>query len=200
MPQLPDRFFVSGLGTGVGKTVVAAALVRHLKADYWKPVQSGDLHHTDSMKVAGWVGEGVTVHPERYRLTQPLSPHAAAALDGANISLNDFVLPHTANKLVVEGAGGLLVPLNPKNLMIDLILHLKLPVVLVVRHYLGSINHTLLSCRALAQSEVPVAGLVISGTPDPTSEEAIIAHTNYPLLGRVPELGPNQWPVFIPEV
>lgn len=200
MLHLPDQLFVAGIGTGVGKTVVAAALVRHMRADYWKPVQSGDLHQTDSMKVAEWVGLQSVVHSEKYRLTQPLSPHASAAIDEVNILLSDFTLPSRSSRLVVEGAGGLLVPLNKTDLLIDLITHLGLPVVLVVRHYLGSINHTLLSCNLLAQRKVPVAGIVISGTPNKSSEEAIFTHTYFPLLGRVPELATGQVPIFIPNV
>jgi dethiobiotin synthetase len=144
------QLFVTGISTEVGKTVVSSILTEYLQADYWKPIQSGDLHLSDTMKVQSLVSNSKTVfHPERYRLQSPLSPHASAEIDGIQISLNDFELPQTENNLIVEGAGGLFVPLNEKDTVIDLIERLKLPVVLVSRNYLGSINHTMLSIEAL---------------------------------------------------
>ena len=134
--------FITGIGTGIGKTVVAAILTESLKADYWKPVQSGDLDNSDTMKVKSLISNDKTIfHSETFRLTHPFSPHKSAALDGIEISLNDFKLPETTNSLIIEGAGGLMVPLNDKDLMIDLIKKLNAEVVLVIQHYLGSINH-----------------------------------------------------------
>lgn len=190
--------FVTGIGTGVGKTVVAAALARHLKADYWKPIQCGDLDRTDSMSVREWIGPSGIIHPERFRLSLPKSPHAAAAAVGVTIDLNDFILPSTVRGLIVEGAGGLLVPLNLKDTMADLILHLSLPVVVVVRHYLGSINHTLLTCSVLRAKGIAVEGLIFNGNPDPYSEEAIMALCDLPVIGRVPELKVGDLPIFVP--
>jgi dethiobiotin synthetase len=127
--------FVTGIGTGIGKTIVAAILTESLKADYWKPVQSGDLDNSDTMKVQRLISNSKTVfHPETYRLTQPYSPHKSADLDGLVIDLNHFVLPQTDNTLIIEGAGGLMVPLNDNHLMIDLIEKLDAEVVLVVQH------------------------------------------------------------------
>lgn len=181
--------FVSGIGTEVGKTVVSALLVRALKADYWKPVQSGDLDHTDTMKVRAWAGETAgTFHPERFRLNLPMSPHASAADDGIHITLQDFELPATHNFLVVEGAGGLQVPLNDEDCIIDLISKLGLPVVLVSRHYLGSINHTLLSVEALRQREIPIAGLIFNGAPHPSTETIIEKMTGIQPLFRMGEM------------
>jgi dethiobiotin synthetase len=190
--------FVTGIGTGVGKTVVAAALTRHYRADYWKPVQCGDLEQSDSMAVRQWSGSSGTVHPGRYRLTRPMSPHAAAAAEQVTIEVSDFVLPSTQRKLIVEGAGGLLVPLNHRETMADLIFHLGLPVVVVVRHYLGSINHTLLTCSVLKEKGIAVEGLVFNGHAVPESEEAILALSGIPLFGRVPELTSGGLPTFVP--
>jgi dethiobiotin synthetase len=168
--------FVTGIGTEVGKTVISALLAAALKADYWKPVQSGDLHDTDSMKVARFAGNFLgKVHLERHRLNAPLSPHASAALDGVQIGISDFVIPATKNEyLLIEGAGGLHVPLNDKHTLIELIQHLQVPVVLVSRHYLGSINHTLLSIEALRNRQIPIAGVIFNGPETPATEKAIL--------------------------
>lgn len=183
-----NGIFVSGIGTEVGKTVVSAILVEALQADYWKPVQSGDLDYTDTDKVREWTGFGVRTHPENYRLRTPASPHASAAIDGVAIRLESFQLPATDNFLVAEGAGGLMVPLNGRHLIIDLIEHLALPVVLVSRHYLGSINHTLLSVEALQRRGIPVAALIFNGAPHASTEQAIEQFGGIPGLLNVPDL------------
>ena len=180
------QFFVTGIGTEIGKTVVSSILTEYLQADYWKPVQSGDLHLTDTMKVQALVSNTKSYfHPERYRLNAPLSPHAAAALDGVQIQLSDFTLPQTSNHLIVEGAGGLMVPLNDQDLMIDLIQQLGIPVILVSRNYLGSINHTVLSIEALQRRDIPIAGIVINGEPNPATETFIESRSALPILFRV---------------
>lgn len=182
------RYFITGIGTEVGKTVAAAVLTEALGADYWKPVQAGDLHHSDTHKVQALVsGTGTTCHPEAYRLTHPMSPHAAAERDGVRIELAEIQVPETDNKLVIEGAGGLLVPLNDKDLIADLIPSFSATVVLVVRHYLGSINHSLLSIKYLQSVGVEDAVVLWNGTPNPDSEAAILAHCPYPVLGRIAE-------------
>jgi dethiobiotin synthetase len=169
-----NGYFLTGIGTDVGKTLVAATLVEAMQADYWKPIQSGDLEHTDTMKVKDLVLNKRSVfYPERHMLSAPLSPHAAAAVDGVRIRLSDFSLPATENTLIVEGAGGLMVPLNDYDTIIDLIERLRLPVILVSKHYLGSINHTLLSIEALKKRNLPIAGLIFNGDANPASEEAI---------------------------
>ena len=186
-----NQFFVSGISTEVGKTVCSALLVKALEADYWKPVQSGDLHHTDSMKVASWNGlelPNPRFHPETHRLTEPMSPHASAAIDGVHIHLSDFQLPQTEAPLIVEGAGGLMVPLNEEDTILDLMAQLQLPVVLVSRNYLGSINHTLLSIAQLKQRKIPIAGLVFNGPVVPSTEQVIVKMTEVPVLFRIPEL------------
>ena len=182
-------FFVSGIDTEIGKTVVSSILVRALEAHYWKPVQSGDLDHTDSMKVSEWAKHSNYVcHPEGYRLHTPASPHYSAALDGVQIELNQFSLPKTDKKLIVEGAGGLFVPLNEKDTILDLIAILKIPVILVSKNYLGSINHTLLSVNALKQRGIPIAGLVFNGEPTPSTEDIIESMTGLPILFRLEPL------------
>ncbi len=183
------QYFVSGIGTEVGKTVVSAILVEYLQADYWKPVQAGDLHHTDSMKIEAWISnEKTTIHPEGFRLNTPASPHYAAAVDGVHISLDDFELPATDNDLIVEGAGGLMVPLNEEDLMIDLMAKMGLPVILVSRNYLGSINHTLLSIEVLQKRNIPIAGIIFNGEKTPSTESVIEKWSGVPIIGNIPEL------------
>jgi len=198
------QFFITGIGTEIGKTVVSAILTEYLQADYWKPVQSGDLHWTDTMKVQSLISNTKSVfHPERHRLNAPLSPHASAALDGVQINLSDFTLPQTSNHLIVEGAGGLMVPLNDHEVMLELIQKLNIPVILVSRNYLGSINHTLLSFEALQRRNIPIAGIVFNGDPNPATESFIENYTQLPILFRVgdlPEISPQVISKFVTEM
>ncbi|WP_270090425.1 dethiobiotin synthase [Sphingobacterium sp. SYP-B4668] len=170
---MKESIFVTGIGTGVGKTICAAVLTQYWKADYWKPVQSGDLSASDSMTVSHLLNGDVLIHPERYRLTFPASPHKSALRDGVSIQLTDFKLPITANHLVVEGAGGLLVPLNDEDSILDLIMSLDIPVALVVRDYLGCINHSLLSIEVLRNRHIPLKYLIFNGAIDIDSERVI---------------------------
>lgn len=157
--------FVTGTDTGVGKTVVSAWLALHWQAAYWKPIQSGlGEGATDSEWVARWSGQAPFA--ETYRLRTPASPHLAARLDGQRIRLDAFSLPK-APRLIVEGAGGVMVPLNDEHLMLDLMRRLRLPVLLVARPALGTINHTLLSLRVLRDSGIDVLGVILNG---PTSD------------------------------
>lgn len=184
MKQKP--IFVTGIGTGVGKTVVSAILVEKLQADYWKPIQSGDLDNSDTEKVKSLVSNQISkFHPERYRLTQSFSPHKSAALDGIEIELDKLILPETNNQLIIEGAGGLLVPLNDKEFMIDLIQKLDVEVILIVEHYLGSINHSLLSIEALQSRNINIKGIVFNGDADPYSEDVIKSYKDIYILGRI---------------
>lgn len=180
------KIFVTGIGTGIGKTVVSAILCEALKADYWKPVQAGSLNDTDSMKVRSLISnEKSKIHPESYLLSQPMSPHAAAAIDRVQIDLNRFILPSAENTLIIEGAGGLMVPLNQKDLVIDLISQLSAEVMLVSRNYLGSINHTLLSAEALKTRNIKCLGIIFNGEKNGFSETIILDHTKMKFLGRV---------------
>ncbi|MBV8388786.1 MAG: dethiobiotin synthase [Mucilaginibacter sp.] len=180
--------FVTGIGTGIGKTIVSAILVEKLKADYWKPIQSGDLDKSDSLTVQNLISNTITkIHPESYRLTQPFSPHKSAALDGITIDQDTIHLPKTDNTLIIEGAGGLMVPLNNEFLIIDLIKKLGTEVVLVSQNYLGSINHTLLSIHALKSYGIPIRGIIFNGVEDISSKEFILKNTGVALLGHIPE-------------
>ncbi len=161
--SLQKQLFITGIGTEIGKTVCSAILTKYFKADYWKPIQSGDLHFSDSMKIKEWVSENVIIHPERYRLKLAASPHQSASEEGVLINSNDFKLPETQNNLIVEGAGGLMVPISDDEFIIDLIEKLNLPVALVVRNYLGCINHTLLSLMALEQKNIKLEYLILNG-------------------------------------
>lgn len=166
--------FVAGADTDVGKTVAAACLVRALDGDYWKPVQAGISDGTDTATVARLTGLSADrLHPPAYEFAEPLPPHQAARLEGVAIDMERFQLPRTKRPLVVEGAGGLLVPLNDRHTMIDLIVRLGLPVVLVTRSGLGAINHTLLSLEALNARAVPIIGVIVNGPPNPVNVEAI---------------------------
>lgn len=187
---MPDKpLFITGIGTGIGKTLLAAIVVEKLKADYWKPIQSGDLHRSDTMSVQSLVSNHKTVfHPEAYRLTQPYSPHKSAKLDSIAIDLKKIIAPATDNLLVIEGAGGLMVPLNDQYLIVDLIAQLDADAILVSQNYLGSINHTLLSAAMLKQRGIPIKGIIFNGNADASSEEYILAYTGIPLLGRIPVL------------
>lgn len=186
---MKKKYFIAGISTEVGKTVASAILVQALGADYWKPVQSGDLHDSDTMKVQKWTTHpNTTFHPEAYQLKTPMSPHAAAEIDGVRIDMNAFSLPPTQNHLIVEGAGGLIVPLNEKDTMLDLMEQLALPTILVSRHYLGSINHTLMSIALLKQREIPIAGILFNGDEHPTTEAIITKMSGVSIMGRINEL------------
>lgn len=185
---MSKTIIVAGIGTEIGKTVVSAILTNALKADYWKPIQSGDLDQGDAYWIQQWVKHpNLTIWPSTYRLSQPLSPHTAAELDGISIELNQFQKPASSNSLVIELAGGLMVPINDQQTNIDLIQSLNAPVILVSKNYLGSINHTLLSFEMLQQRGIPVLGLVFNGPENPSGEKFILNYTQLPLLLRVNE-------------
>jgi dethiobiotin synthetase len=187
MPE-KETLFVSGIGTGIGKTIVSAVLVEKLKADYWKPVQSGDLDKSDSFAIKNLISNRDSkIHPETYKLSQPYSPHKSAAIDKLSIDPEKIILPQTNNTLIIEGAGGLMVPLTDRFLMIDLIKKLNVPVVLVSQNYLGSINHTLLSIQALKQYGISIKGIIFNGVKDIYSKEFILQYTEIALLGHIPQ-------------
>jgi len=181
------RFVVTGTDTGIGKTVFAAALAHALGAAYWKPIQSGLLDGADGETAAAL---GVTrVLPEAYRLTEPLSPHRAAELDGVTIDPARLV-PPDADPLVIEGAGGVLVPVTRELLYADLFARWGLPVVLVARTGLGTINHSLLSVEALRARGVAVHGIAFVGDANADNEATICAIAGVRRLGRLPRLDP----------
>ena len=180
-----QRYFITGIGTEVGKTVVSAIVTKALQADYWKPIQAGDLDNSDTHKLRKWVTNSKTVfHPNSFALKTPMSPHAAAEIDHINISAEAIQTPVTNNNLVVEGAGGLLVPINNTETIFDLI-QPNDKIILVSRHYLGSINHTLLSAEMLKIRNFNNVGIIFNGDEHPTTESIILSKTGYPFLGRI---------------
>lgn len=181
------NYFISAIGTDSGKTLVSSILVEALKADYWKPIQAGEPGDTE--RVEQLVSNQITrFHPETHRLKLPASPHAAAKYEHKSIALDDFHLPETKNELVIEGAGGILVPLNDHDYVIDLAKQFETEVVLVSNLYLGSINHTLLTIAYLEQHQIPVKGIVFNGDSNPESEEIILKKSGYRVLLRLPKL------------
>jgi dethiobiotin synthetase len=179
------KLFITGISTDVGKTVASAIIVEALQADYWKPVQAGDLHHSDTHKVKAYVSNHKTVfHPNSYALQTPASPHFAAEVDGISIDLKKIEEPLTQNHLVIEGAGGLYVPLNDTDCVIDLI-QPDYEVIVVSRHYLGSINHTLLTIEALKNRKLNIAGIIFSGDENKATESIILSKTGINCIGRI---------------
>ncbi|MFM2010991.1 MAG: hypothetical protein RLZZ479_1382 [Bacteroidota bacterium] len=179
------KLFITGISTDVGKTIASAIIVEALQADYWKPIQAGDLNHSDTHKVQSLVSNSQShFHSNSYALQTPASPHLAAAIDGLTIAMNQIQEPKTNNHLVVEGAGGILVPLNETQSVVDLI-QPDYKVIVVSRHYLGSINHTLLTIEALQNRQIQVAGIIFSGDENTSSESIILSRTAVPFLGRI---------------
>jgi len=182
------QYFISGIGTDVGKTIVSAIVSEALEATYWKPIQAGDLVNSDSIKIKN-LTENVTVLKEGVKLSQAMSPHAAARIDGVKFGVLDFSLPKIDGNFIVEGAGGLMVPLNSDGLMIaDIIEEFKLPVIIVSRHYLGSINHTLLTVEVLKNRGVVIKGIVFVGQENRDTEEIILSTTGLKMIARIPEV------------
>ncbi|MEO6289301.1 MAG: dethiobiotin synthase [Ginsengibacter sp.] len=182
--------FITGTGTHVGKTLVSAIIAESLQADYWKPVQAGYEDGTDSLAVHHLISNTKTViHPELYRLTTPASPHISAALDNTKVKIKKIVsgIPKTANNLLVEGAGGLLVPLNKKNFVLDLIKKMKARVIIVSKNELGSINHSLLTAAVLKREKINVAGWIFTDE-FMYYEEQIAEWSGYPLIASIKHL------------
>ena len=178
------NYFVTAIGTDSGKTVASAILCEALAADYWKPVQAGVP--TDTATVKKLISNtNIVFHPEQYLLKTPASPHAAAKIEGKTISLDDFALPATKHNLIIEGAGGCLVPLNDDDVMADLIVRLKCDTILVSNHYLGSINHTLLTIEALDRRGIKIRGIIFNGEPNEESERVILLRSKLECLLRI---------------
>ncbi|GGA66679.1 ATP-dependent dethiobiotin synthetase BioD [Flavobacterium palustre] len=186
------KLFITGIGTDVGKTIASAIITEALEADYWKPIQAGDLHTSDSHKIKAYLSNDKTViHPNSYALQTPASPHLAAELDNIVIDLKK-ITEHNPdsyrdnNHLVVEGAGGIFVPLNDTDCVIDLIKP-DYKVIVVSRHYLGSINHTLLTIEALQNRKIAIAGILFNGKENPSTESIILKKTGINCIGRIDE-------------
>lgn len=182
-----NTYFITGISTEVGKTIASAIVTEALEADYWKPVQAGELDHSDTHKIKYLVSNDISqYHDNSFALHTPMSPHAAAEIDGVKITIPNIKRPKTSNNLVIEGAGGLLVPLNDTDTIIDLIQPTD-KVIVVSRHYLGSINHTLLTIEALKSRNLTIAGIIFSGEEHPTTEAIITKMTKVPIIGRIEE-------------
>ena len=180
------RIFVTGISTEVGKTIASAILVEALEADYWKPIQAGELDYSDSHKIKELISnEKTVIYKNSYALKTPMSPHAAAEIDGVRIVVGEIVVPETDNHLIVEGAGGLLVPLNDTDTVLDII-PTAYKVIVVSRHYLGSINHTLLTIGLLQQKGFDVS-IVFSGKEHVSTESIIVNKTGVTVIGRIEE-------------
>lgn len=191
MNKVQQSIFITGIGTGVGKTVTAACVTEALQADYWKPVQAGLTDGTDRDTVESLISNPFTVcQPELYRLKEPASPHLAARMEDITIDLRAIIdkanqYKPTLRPLVIEGAGGIMVPLNDKDFMLDLALTLQASVIIVAQNYLGSINHSLLTAEILRSKGAPVLGWIFNGPYHP-NESDIVRWSGYPLLGRIP--------------
>lgn len=183
-------FVVTGTDTGVGKTIFAAGLVQMLGASYWKPIQAGLESETDTETVRRLAGlPAGRSFPEAYRLKTPASPHLAASIDGVAISADHLHPPSVDGPLVIEGAGGLMVPLNQHVMFIDVFARWRFPVILVARTRLGTINHSLLSIAALRRRDVPIRGIAFVGDPEAEVEATIVRHGSVQRLGRLPWIG-----------
>jgi dethiobiotin synthetase len=179
------KLFITGIGTNIGKTIAAAIITESLQADYWKPIQAGDLENSDSHKIESWISNKKSkLHPNSYALQTPASPHLAAQRDGITIDLKKINEPKTQNHLVIEGAGGILVPLNDTQTIIDII-QPNYKVIVVSQHYLGSINHTLLTIEALQNRKIAIAGIIFNGDENPATETIILNKTGIKMLGRI---------------
>ncbi|AOW08926.1 dethiobiotin synthase [Flavobacterium gilvum] len=179
------KLFITGISTDVGKTIASSIIVEALQADYWKPIQAGDLNDSDSHKVKRYVSNSKShFHPNAYALHTPASPHLAAALDGITINLKQIKEPKTDNHLVIEGAGGVFVPLNDTDCVIDLI-QPDYKVIVVSRHYLGSINHTLLTIESLLNRKIAIGGIIFSGDENKATESIILSKTGVKCIGRI---------------
>ena len=181
------KLFITGIGTDVGKTIASAIITESLEADYWKPIQAGDLATSDSHKIKAYLSnEKTVVHSNSYALNTPASPHLAAELDNVVIDINKITEPQTENHLVIEGAGGIFVPINDTETIIDLI-QPDYKVIVVSRHYLGSINHTLLTIEALQNRNIAIAGIVFNGKENQSTESIILKKTGLNCIGRIDE-------------
>jgi len=171
------NYFITGIGTNVGKTIVSAILTESLQADYWKPIQSGTNEGKDSDTIRDLISNSKTIiHPESYLLKQPLSPHFAAKIDGVEIELNKINLPITPNDLIIEGAGGILVPINETHYLIDIAKKYDFEIILVISNYLGCINHALLTIDYLVNHHYKIKALVFNGKFETEVKSAITNH------------------------
>lgn len=178
---------IAGIHTGIGKTVASAVIAEALGADYWKPVQAGDLDNSDTITIAKLLANGMArVHPEAVQLSQPMSPHAAANIDNVTVDYKSFVFPTTEKILIIETAGGVHSPINDTDTMADFISHYNLPTILISNNYLGSINHTLMSVEVMKARGINLLGIIINGDRNNDSESFIEQYTKLPIIAHIP--------------
>lgn len=185
---MSNRFFVSGIGTDVGKTVASAILCKALSAAYWKPIQSGTILGSDKNTIRDLCGSEQVIYDEAYALQEPLSPHTAARIESITIDPYAIQIPAHNGKLIIEGAGGLMVPITRDKLFSDWVKKKELPVILISRHYLGSINHTLLSLELMRSLVIPIAGILFVGKDNDHNEALICERYAIRNLGNIPEV------------
>lgn len=180
------KIIVAGTGPDVGKTVVSAILTTLLQADYWKPVQCGSEELSDTCTIKQLINSSSSfVHPPAYSFKAAVSPHQAAQQENCLIEMGAFQLPKTQRNLVIESAGGIYVPLTLQNLTFDLFKQWNCSWIVVSRHYVGSINHTLLTLEALKNHGIPILGLIFNGAINPASEQAVLGFSGVPLIARL---------------
>jgi dethiobiotin synthetase len=183
------KYFITGIGTDVGKTIVASILTEALEADYWKPIQTGAINESDTLIVKKLIQNNKSqFHKEAYHLKSLLSPHAAAYIDGLVIDTKRIKIPETDNILIIEGAGGIMVPINDKTLMIDFMKSLDAEIILVSKNYLGSINHTLLTLKVLEEYNLKIKGIVFNNVGNKLTEDYILKYSGYRCLFSIPYL------------
>ena len=195
MTLLPKNIFITGIDTNIGKTISSAVITEALQADYWKPIQTGDLDESDSARVRHLVSNTKShIHPDRYQFRVPTNPYTSGLIENKTIDFNEIQLPDTANRLIIEGAGGAMVPLTREKLIVDLIAHLGVPVIVIAKNYLGAINHTLLTLELLKSRHIPILGVVYNDTQIDYMREIIQYHSGIPTLGSISsanEINPN---------
>jgi len=180
------KYFITAIGTDSGKTLVSAIVAHALKADYWKPVQAGKPTDTDTIK--NLLGDDIFYHKEAYCLNTPASPHSAALKENITIKLGNIRMPKTEKNLVIEGAGGVLVPLNNQDFVIDIAANLDSELIVVSNNYLGSINHTLLTLNYLKSRNFKIKGIIFNGERNIDTEDIILHHAGCPCILRIPKL------------
>ena len=191
-----NKYFVTAIGTNSGKTIVSAILVQAFQADYWKPIQSGVEDRDADTVNSLLLNDFSVIHPEKYWLKKPVSPHEAAQAEGVEIDLSHLNIPDTdGNNIVIEGAGGLMVPLNDKDTIVDLIAKLDVEVILVSNYYLGSINHTLLSIACLKAHNITIKGIVFNGEKNEASKAIILSKTGLSCLLEIKQ--EEKWDAFL---
>ena len=186
---MSSDLFITGTDTNVGKTVLSALLVAALNRKYWKPIQTGSCEGTDRGTVIKLAGISTQqTYPESYIFEPPVSPHLAAREQGVTIDLQHIRRPAPEDPIIIEGAGGVFVPINDKDFMLDLMRHFGAPIILATRTTLGTINHTLLSVFAIRQAKLPLRGVVMIGKENVENRAAIERYGNVPVVGSIPWL------------